>query len=137
MQNWSKKRSISACNGQKYKKISSVCKILQNHNFSCGPAICDNHACEALVTPSVTARSARKKYYYVASICLNPSTDIDIAKSNLFKIFVFTYDDRRWKYLFSCWVNFNYLIVALLVLHIFNMLCWFPYHIKEHVISLQ
>ena len=37
-----------------------MCKILQNHNFSCRLALCHKHACEALVTPSVAARFASR-----------------------------------------------------------------------------
>ena len=58
-----KKRSITGLTVKNIKK-SSVCKILQNHHFSCGLVLCSNHACEALVTSSVTARFARRLSNY-------------------------------------------------------------------------
>ena len=61
------KRSITALNGQKHKKMSSACKIFLNDRFSCGLGCFRTHAYEGLVTPSVTTHHARRKIKHRAS----------------------------------------------------------------------
>ena len=53
------KHLISQQNGQAHRKMCSLCKILQNDNFSCGPWKHYHHACELIVTPSTTVHFAR------------------------------------------------------------------------------
>ena len=45
---------------KKIKKKISVCKILQNHNFSCMLGRCHVHTCKELVAPSATVHCARR-----------------------------------------------------------------------------